>query len=143
MNIHIVGFKECQYSQRALQAADVLRSAGVVGEVSDQIFERREDFQDWLAKSTSNSVFGQLGPEARQHTTSPICWSEEGGRCSYIGGCKEFESLAGSLLDSNVEVSGAVSTAASALDSGASLDRFFSLVKSNKFTGWVFWRGLW
>ena len=132
--LHIVGFKECQYSQRALQAADILQHSGLVDEVSTQIFEQREEYLQWLGSSRSESPLAELGPEAQKHTTSPICWSEEDG---YIGGCTEFEALAASLLDVNI-------TPVPALDDGgASLGRFKEIVKSHKFTVWIFWRGLW
>ena len=43
----------------------------------------------------------------------------------------------------NMELAGNVSTKVSTLDYDASLSRFQELVRSHKFTMWLFWRGLW
>lgn len=136
--LNIVGYQECQYSQRALQAADVLDHADVAGTINRQIFKERAQYLQWLEDSRSNTTFVNLGQEAQIHATSPIVFSED----EYIGGCTEFETLAASLLDVNTELSGATSTKGS-VDYDSSLGRFQELVKGHKFTIWLFWRGLW
>ena len=44
LSVHIAGFRECRYSQRAVQAADVLEHSGLIGPPHRQIFETREEF---------------------------------------------------------------------------------------------------
>ena len=118
--VNIVGYAECMYSQRALQAADMLVHAGVL-DVNRQIFTEREQYLSWLKDSRASPAFMSLGAEAQNHSTSPIVYSED----DYVGGCHEFEALAARLLDVNVELSGRTSTReAPGVDHDASLNRF-------------------
>jgi glutaredoxin len=107
------------YSQRALQAAAILEHAGLIG-VSRQIFEKREQFLEWLSDSQTSATLKRLGPQAQGHSTSPIIFSQE----RYIGGCDAFEAMAAGLLGVNDELSEAASRKAPPVDQDASLDRF-------------------
>ena len=66
--------------------------------------------------------------------TSPFC--TKGG--DFMGGCSELEMYAAELLDLTPPA-----WTVSGVDAEASLARFQDIVRSNRFTIWIFWRGLW
>mmetsp|Transcript_31815 Transcript_31815/g.62566 ORF Transcript_31815/g.62566 Transcript_31815/m.62566 type:complete len:417 (+) Transcript_31815:126-1376(+) len=78
--LHVAGFKSCPFYKRATGIAKSLAEKSVIGKVQLCEFDTQDEFQTWLL--SSNGRASLKSADAEEHSTSPLCWTNDNG---YIG----------------------------------------------------------